>query len=50
MADVIQTIVDPSLEEVAVLGAIVAVRIALGYFMVLEMKNVQRNRDDASKE
>lgn len=36
-ADIIRTIVEPTLEELAILGAIVAIRIALAYFLGREI-------------
>ena len=36
-ADIIRTIVEPTLEELAILGVIVAIRIALAYFLGREI-------------
>lgn len=36
-ADIIRTIVEPNLEELGILGAIVAIRIALAYFLGREI-------------
>ena len=36
-ADIIRTIVEPTLEELGILGAIVAIRIALAYFLGREI-------------
>jgi uncharacterized membrane protein len=40
-ADIIQTIITPSLEELAILGGIVVVRILLNYFLYKEIENVK---------
>lgn len=40
-ADIIQTIVTPTLEELAILGGIVVVRILLNYFLYKEIENVK---------
>jgi uncharacterized membrane protein len=42
-ADVIRTIIKPSLQEVTVLGAIVAIRTVLSYFLNLEYRESMRN-------
>ena len=36
-ADIIRTIIEPTLEELGILGAIVAIRIALAYFLGREI-------------
>ena len=36
-ADIIRTIIEPTLEELAILGAIVAIRIALAFFLGREI-------------
>ena len=36
-ADIIRTIIEPTLEELGILGAIVTIRIALAYFLSREM-------------
>ena len=36
-ADIIRTIIEPTLEDLAILGAIVAIRIALAYFLGREI-------------
>ena len=40
-ADIIQTIITPTLEELAILGGIVIVRILLNYFLYKEIENVK---------
>ncbi|MDD5605465.1 MAG: DUF1622 domain-containing protein [Dehalococcoidales bacterium] len=37
-ADIIRTIIEPGLEEIAILGAIVAIRTVISYFLTREMK------------
>lgn len=46
VADIIYTFLHRSLEELAVLGVIVAIRIGLGYFLRREMKNIERPQSD----
>jgi uncharacterized membrane protein len=36
-ADIIRTIIEPTIEELAILGAIVAIRIALAFFLSREI-------------
>ncbi len=45
-ADIIRTILKPSLEEVAILGAIVAIRTVINYFLDIEIKEVQDHQKD----
>ena len=45
IADIIHTLITPSLEELAILGAIVTIRIALGYFMGREINVIDRYKD-----
>ncbi|MBL7127939.1 MAG: DUF1622 domain-containing protein [Ignavibacteria bacterium] len=40
-ADIIQTIITPTLEELAILGGIVVVRTVLNYFLNKEIENVK---------
>jgi len=40
-ADIIQTIITPTLEELAILGGIVIVRTVLNYFLNKEIENVK---------
>jgi len=40
-ADIIQTIITPTLEELAILGGIVIVRILLNYFLYKEIEDVK---------
>ncbi|MFC1921340.1 DUF1622 domain-containing protein [Chloroflexota bacterium] len=44
VADIIHTLIAPNLEELAILGAIVTIRIALGYFLGREIKEIDRYR------
>jgi uncharacterized membrane protein len=39
-ADVINTVIDPGLEEIAILAAIVLIRTAISYFLTREMTTV----------
>ncbi len=48
-ADIIRTILKPSIEEVAILGAIVAIRTVINYFLDIEIKEVQDHQNDNSK-
>ena len=41
-ADVVRTVVQPTLEEVAILGGIVAIRTVISYFLHKEMAEEQR--------
>jgi uncharacterized membrane protein len=41
-ADIMRTILHPSLQELAVLGAIVAIRTVIGHFLTQEMKETGR--------
>jgi len=41
-ADIINTIINPTLEELGILGGIVAIRIALAYFLGRELGLVKR--------
>ena len=45
-ADIIRTILKPSLEEVAILGAIVAIRTVINYFLDIEIEEVQRHQSE----
>ncbi len=38
-ADIIRTIIKPTLEELAILGSIVAIRIVIGYFLGKEIEH-----------
>ncbi len=38
-ADIIHTVFNPTLKELAVLGGIVAIRIAINFFLNLELRN-----------
>ncbi len=48
-ADIIRTILKPSLEEVAILGAIVAIRTVINYFLDREIEEVQHHQKAAAK-
>lgn len=48
-ADVIRTVLQPTLQEIAVLGGIVAVRTVIGYFLHKEMSEDQRVLAQARK-
>jgi len=48
-ADIIRTILKPSLEEVAILGAIVAIRTVINYFLDIEIEEVQHHQKDNAK-
>ena len=39
-ADIIRTVMEPTLEEIAILGAIVAVRTVISYFLEKEMGEI----------
>jgi len=41
-ADIIHTILKPSLQELAILGAIVAIRTVINYFLNLELKGAHK--------
>lgn len=43
-ADIVRTIVKPTLEELAVLGIIVVIRIIVGYFLGKEVEQFRRSR------
>ncbi|UCD06469.1 MAG: DUF1622 domain-containing protein [candidate division WOR-3 bacterium] len=38
-ADIVRTIVDPTLVELAILGSIIAIRTAISFFLNMEMKH-----------
>ncbi len=48
-ADVIKTILKPSLEEVAILGAIVVIRTVISYFLNIETEKCQLHQDEDAK-
>ena len=41
-ADIVHTILEHSLEDLALLGGIVAIRIALSYFLMIEIKSIDK--------
>jgi uncharacterized membrane protein len=45
-ADVVRTVVQPTLEEVAILGGIVAIRTVISYFLHKELAEEQRSPVD----
>jgi len=46
-ADIMRTIVSPSLEEVVILGIIVAIRTVISYFLSLEIERVDKVKPGA---
>jgi len=38
-ADIVRTIIEPTLTELAILGSIIAIRTAISYFLNMEMKH-----------
>jgi len=48
-ADIIRTILQPSFEEVAILGAIVTIRTVISYFLDREIEDVQEHRTNKKK-
>lgn len=42
-ADIVRTILKPTLEELAILGAIVVIRIVIGYFLGKELEEYRNN-------
>lgn len=49
-ADIIKSVVSPTWENVGILGAIVAIRIVLSYFLSREMEQTRRERSELQKE
>lgn len=49
-ADIIKSTLAPSWENVGILGAIVAIRIALSYFLSKEMEQTRRERSELQNE
>ncbi|KYC53714.1 MAG: hypothetical protein AMQ22_00100 [Candidatus Methanofastidiosum methylothiophilum] len=45
-ADIIRTILKPNIEEVAILGAIVAIRTVINYFLDIEIEEVQHHQQE----
>lgn len=48
-ADVLKTILDPELHEVAILGAIVVLRILLSFFLDREIKELEKEKVENPK-
>lgn len=48
-ADIIRTILQPTLEEVAILGAIVTIRTVISYFLDREIEEVQHHQNENAK-
>jgi uncharacterized membrane protein len=48
-ADVVRTVIRPTLAELAVLGAIIAIRTAISFFLNMEMKHPHYHSDDIGK-
>ena len=47
-ADIVRTIVDPTLTELAILGSIIAIRTAISFFLNMEMKHPHYRTDGES--
>ncbi len=48
-ADVVRTIIRPTLIELAILGSIIAIRTALSFFLNMEMKHPHYHSEDTTK-
>jgi len=48
-ADVVRTIIEPTLIELAILGSIIVIRTALSYFLNMEMQHPHYRPDDEQK-
>lgn len=44
VSDIIRTVLSPTLEGLAVLGALVAIRSAISFFLEREIRGIERNR------
>lgn len=49
-ADLVGTAISPGWEEIGQLGAIAAIRIALGYFLERDIESLRRDRAEVAKE
>lgn len=49
-ADIMRTIADPTLDEVIILGIIVAIRTVISYFLTLEIERVDKVKPGAVRE
>jgi uncharacterized membrane protein len=49
-ADILETIVAPSLQQVAILGVVAIIRTGLNYFLAKEIEQEQRELDRAASE
>lgn len=47
VSDIIRTVLSPTLEGLAVLGALVAIRSAISFFLEREIRDIERQRPDA---
>jgi uncharacterized membrane protein len=45
-ADVVRTVIEPTLTELAILGAIIAIRTAISFFLNMEMKHPHYRAED----
>ena len=48
-ADVVRTIINPTLMELAVLGSIIAIRTAISFFLNMEMRHPHYRADEEGK-
>ena len=48
-ADVVRTVIKPTLIELAILGAIIAIRTAISFFLNTEMKHPHYHSEDMAK-
>ncbi len=48
-ADVVRTIIEPTLIELAVLGSIIAIRTAISFFLNMEMKHPHYRSEDIER-
>ena len=46
MSDIIRTVLSPTLEGLAVLGALVAIRSAISFFLEREVADIERQRPE----
>ena len=45
-ADVVHTVIEPTLEQVAILGGLVIIRTIISYFLTREMAHVEKHRKE----
>jgi uncharacterized membrane protein len=48
-ADVVRTIIQPTLMELAILGSIIAIRTAISFFLNMEMRHPHYRADEEEK-